>query len=171
MFVANRASTEVIDVFIDLNKGTVYLSSELFPFFCMYLVLPFSPFLLYTSLFILNSPRFHAYCYLLSFCLSHASPGSHFFPSLLFSGSFVQCAQLFLQFLTFPIPDRSIIIALRGNVQPRIKAPLPFQNILSRPWSVKINLTDGPSCWIHLVKPWICGLSFFLHCRKNGPSE
>jgi hypothetical protein len=30
MLVANRASTEVIDVFIDLNKGTVYLSSELF---------------------------------------------------------------------------------------------------------------------------------------------
>jgi hypothetical protein len=44
--VANRASTEVIDVFIDLNKGTVYLSSVLFPFFCMYIVLPFSPFLL-----------------------------------------------------------------------------------------------------------------------------
>jgi hypothetical protein len=44
MLVANRASTEVIDVFIDLNKGTGYLSSELFPFFCMYIVLPFSPF-------------------------------------------------------------------------------------------------------------------------------
>jgi hypothetical protein len=29
MLVANRASTEVIDVFIDLNKATVYLSSEL----------------------------------------------------------------------------------------------------------------------------------------------
>jgi hypothetical protein len=42
MLVANRASTEVIDVFIDLNKATVYLSSELFPFFCMYIVLPFS---------------------------------------------------------------------------------------------------------------------------------
>jgi hypothetical protein len=39
MLVANRASTEVIDVLIDLNKGTVYLSSELFPFFCMYIVL------------------------------------------------------------------------------------------------------------------------------------
>jgi hypothetical protein len=31
MLVANRASTEVIDVFIDLNKATVYLSSDLFP--------------------------------------------------------------------------------------------------------------------------------------------
>jgi hypothetical protein len=91
MLVANRASTEVIDVFIDLNKGTVYLSS--------------------------------------------------------------------------------IIIALNGDVQPRIKAPFPFQNILSRPWSVKISLTDGTSCWIHLVKPWICGLSSILHCRKNGPLE
>ena len=120
---------------------------------------------------IVNSPRFHAYCYLPSFCLSHASPGLHFFPSLLFSGSFVQCAQLFLQFLTYPIPGRSIIIALNGDVQPRIKAPFPFQNILSRPWSVKISLTDGTSCWIHLVKPWICGLSSILHCRKNGPSE
>jgi hypothetical protein len=30
MLVADRASTEVIDVFIDLNKGTVYISSELF---------------------------------------------------------------------------------------------------------------------------------------------
>jgi hypothetical protein len=39
MLVANRASTEVIDAFIDLNKGTVYLSAELFPFFCMYIVL------------------------------------------------------------------------------------------------------------------------------------
>jgi hypothetical protein len=39
-----------IDVFIDLNKGTVYLSSELFPFFCMYIVLPFSTFLLYALL-------------------------------------------------------------------------------------------------------------------------
>ena len=107
---------------------------------------------------ILNSPRFHAYCYLPSFCLSRASPGLHFFPSLLFSGSFVQCAQLFLQFLTFPIPGWSIIIALNGDVQPRIKPPFPFQNILSRPW-------------IHLVKPWICGLSSILHCRKNGPSE
>ena len=29
-----------IDVFIDLNKGTVYLSSELFPFFCMYIISP-----------------------------------------------------------------------------------------------------------------------------------
>jgi hypothetical protein len=36
---------------------------------------------------------------------------------------------------------------------------------------VKISLTDGTSCWIHLVKPWICGLSSILHCRKNGPSE
>jgi hypothetical protein len=45
MLVADRASTEVIDVFIDLNKGTVYISSELFPFFCMHIVLPFSPFL------------------------------------------------------------------------------------------------------------------------------
>jgi hypothetical protein len=48
--------------------------------------------------------------------------------------------------------------ALNGDVQPRIKAPFPFQNILSRPWSVKISLIDGTSCWIHLVKPWICGL-------------
>jgi hypothetical protein len=120
---------------------------------------------------ILNSPHFHAYCYLPSFCLSRASPGLHFFSSLLFSGSFVQCAQLFHQFLTFPLPGRSIIIALNGDVQPRIKAPFPFQNILSRLWSVKISLTDGTSCWIHLVKPWICGLSSILHCLKNGPSE
>jgi hypothetical protein len=53
--VANRASTEVIDVFIDLNKGTVYLSSELFPFFCIDIVLPFSPYLLYTSFLLLQS--------------------------------------------------------------------------------------------------------------------
>jgi hypothetical protein len=33
MLVANRASTEVIEVFIDLNKGTGYLSSEFFSFF------------------------------------------------------------------------------------------------------------------------------------------
>jgi hypothetical protein len=42
---------------------------------------------------------------------------------------------------------------LSGDVQPRIKAPLPFQNILSRPWSVKVRVriiaptarySDGP---------------------------
>ena len=168
MLVANRASTEVIDVFIDLNKATVYLSSELFPFFCMYIVLPFSPFLLYTSFF--NSYLSSLPCVLLSSVILSFSC-LHFFPSLLFFGSFVQCAQLFLQFLTFPIPGRSIIIALSGDAQPRIKAPFPFQNILSRPWFVKISLTDGTSCWIHLVKSWICGLSSILHCRKNGPSE
>ena len=32
----------------------------------------------------------------------------------------------FLQFLTFPIPGRSIIIALSGDVQPKIKAPFPY---------------------------------------------
>ena len=72
-----------IDVFIDLNKGTVYLSPKLFPFCSLsllfYYIRPSS---------ILNSPRFHAYCYLPSFCLSDASPGSHFFPSLLFSSIF-----------------------------------------------------------------------------------
>jgi len=144
MLVANRASTEVIDLFIDLNKGTVSLSSELFPFFCMYIVLPFSPFHYIRPSSILNSPRFQAYCSLPPFCLSHASSGSHFFPSLLFSGSFLFAMQLFLQFLTFPIPGRSIIIALSGDAQPRIKAPFPFQNILSRPWSVKIRPTDHP---------------------------
>ena len=60
---------------------------------------------------ILNSPRFHAYCYLPSFCLSHASPGSHFFPSLLFSSIF-----------NFP----HIIIALSGDVQPRIKSSFSY---------------------------------------------
>ena len=167
MLVANRASTEVIDVFIDLNKGTVYLSSELFPFFCMYNVLPFSPFLLYIRpSSILNSPRFHAYCYLPSFCLSHASPGSHFFLPLLFSSIF-----------NFP-HTRSVDHNCLERGQPRIKAPFPFQNILSRPWSVKISLTDGPSCCIHLVKPWICGLSSTVFCivgkmgrRSNGLSE
>jgi hypothetical protein len=142
-----------------------------------------------------NTFRFLAYCYLPSFCLSRASPDLHFFPSLLFSGSFVQCAQLFHQFLTFPIPGtsifqylqywyrwmhsiiptthnsdipllrqpitptahysfvqcaqlfhqfltfpipgRSIIIALNGDVQPRIKAPFPFQNILFIESSIK----------------------------------
>jgi hypothetical protein len=141
-----------------------------------------APFLSFSTIrpsSILNSPRFHAYWYLPSFCLSHASPGLHLFPSLLFSGSFVQCAQLFLQFLTFLIPGRSIIIVLSGDVHPRIKAPFPFENILSRPWSVKISLTDGPSCWIHLVKPWI---EFYfalsekwavgvMGCWSNGLSE
>ena len=56
--------------------------------------------------------------------------------------------QLFLQFLTFPIPGRSIIIALNRDVQPRIKAPFPFQNMLSRPSSVKIRPTDHPVGYI-----------------------
>jgi hypothetical protein len=79
----------------------------------------------------------------------------------------VQCVQLFLQFLTFPMPGRSIIIALNGDVKPRIKAPFPFQNILSRPWSVKISLTDGTSCWIHLVKSWICGLFVLTYSQRT----
>ena len=109
---------------------------------------------------ILHSPRFHAYCYLRHFVFLMLLPVHTFF-----------LHSSFLQFLTFPIQGRSIIIALSGDVQPRITAHFPFQNILSSPWSVKISLTDGPSCWIHLVKPWICGLSSILHCRKNGPSE
>jgi protein translocase SecG subunit len=39
---------------------------------------------------------------------------------------------------------------------------------------LKAIMIDRPgmaSCWIHLVKPRICGLSSILHCRKNGPSE
>jgi hypothetical protein len=49
--------------------------------------------------------------------------------------------------------EKLIIIAFNGDVHPRIKAPFPFQNILSRPWSVKISLTDGTSCWIHPKEP------------------
>jgi hypothetical protein len=151
------------------SKGTVYLSSELFPFFCMYSVLLFY-YIRPSS--IINSPRFHAYCYLPSFCLSHASPGSHFFSfvdPMLRSRRRNGCVSLLRQpviptarysdgplfwrpiiptahySVTFPIPGRSIIIALSGDVQPRIKAPFPFQNFLSRPWYVKISLTDGPS--------------------------
>ena len=151
MLVANRASTEVIDVFIDLNKGTVYLSSGLFLFFCMYIVLPFSLFLLYTSFF--HSEVSSLPCVLLS---SVILPFSCFSRFTLFSFTLLfwfLCAMC----TTFPIPGRSIIIALSGDVQPRIKAPFAFKNILSRPWYVKISLTGEPSCWIHLVKPWICG--------------
>ena len=151
------------------EQGNWLLSPELFPFFCMYIVPPFSPFLLYTSFF-------HAYCYLPSFCLSRASPGLHFFPSLLFSGSFVQCAQLFLKFLAFPIPGRSIIIALNVDVQPRIKAPFPFQNILFRPWLSRLAWpTEHPVgyTWLnHGFVDWV------LFCivgkmgrRSNGLSE
>ena len=171
MLVANRASTEVIDVFIDLNKGTVYLSSELFPFFCMYIVLPFSPFLLFFYSSILNSPRFHAHCYLPSFCLSHASPGSHFFSFTPLFWFLCAMCTTFSSIFNFP-HTRSVD---HNCLEPRIKAP--FQNILSRPWSVKISLTDGPSCWIHLVKPWICGLSSIVCIvgkmgrRSNGLSE
>ena len=35
---------------------------------------------------------------------------------------------------------------------------------------VRQDQTDGPSREIHLVKPWISGLSSILHCQKNGPS-
>jgi hypothetical protein len=126
---------------------------------------------------ILNSPRFHAYCCIPSFCLSRASPGLHFFPSLLFSGSFVQCAQLFLQFLTFPIPGRSIIIALNGDVQPRIKTPFPFQNahnpdspLLRQPITPTAHYSDGPffrQCKIEL-NPQIHGLTRYI--QQDVPS-
>ena len=139
MLVANRASTEVIDVFIDLNKGTVYLSSELFPFFCMYIVLPFSPFILYMYvllqfLALLASMRIAIFRHFVFLVLL---PVYTFF----LHSSFLVPAQLFLQFLTFPIPGRSIIIALNGDVQPRIKAPFPFQNILSRPTEHPVGYT------------------------------
>jgi hypothetical protein len=76
---------ENIYIFSTCKKNSIitvvtYLSSELFPFYCMYIMLPFSILFYYIRpSSILNSPRFHAYCYLPSFCLSHASPGSHFF--------------------------------------------------------------------------------------------
>ena len=136
MLVANRASTEVIDLFIDVNNVTftILLHVHCAPFLSfstIYVILQFST--------LLASRHIALFCHFVFLMLL---PVNTFFPSLLFSGSFVQCAQLFLQFLTFPIPSRSIIIALSGDVQPRIKAPFPFQNILSRPWSVKISLTD-----------------------------
>ena len=108
---------------------------------------------------ILNSPRFHHFVFLMLL------PVHTFF-----------LHSSFLQFLTFPIPGRLIIIALSGDVQPRIKAPFPFQNILSRPWSVKISLTDDHPVgytWLnHGFVDWV------LFCivgkmgrRSNGLSE
>ena len=124
---------------------------------------------------ILNSPRSQAYFSLPPFCLSHASPGSHFFPSLLFSGSFLFAMQLFLQFLSFPIPSRSIIIALSGDVQPRLKAPFPFQNILSRPWFVKIRPTDHPVGYTWSNHGFVDWVLFYIvgkmGRRSNGLSE
>ena len=131
---------------------------------------------------ILNSLRFQAYCSLPPFCLSHASPGAHFYPSLLFFGSFLFAMQLFLQFLTFPIPGRSIIpvIALSGDVQPRIKAPFPFQNILSRLWSVKIRQTHHPVGYTWSNHGFVDWVLFYIvgklavgimGCRNNGSSE
>jgi len=179
MLVANCASKEVIDLFIDQSKATVSLSSELFPLLWVYSVLPFSPFLLYMSFFnSFNSPRFQAYCSLLPFCLSHASLGSHFFPSLLFSGSFLFAMQLFLQFLTFPISGRSIMIALSGNVQLRIKPPFPFQNILSRPSRSDRRTIplDTPGQTMDLWVEFYLTLSEsravgIMGRRNNGPSE
>ena len=114
---------------------------------------------------ILNSPRFLAYCYLRHFVFLMLLPVHTFF-----------LHSSFLQFLTFPIQGRSIIIALSGDAQPRIKSPLPFQNILSRPWSVKISLTDDHPVgytWLnHGFVDWV------LFCivgkmgrRSNGLSE
>ena len=72
--VANRASTEVIDVFIDLNKGTVYLLRSFFHSSACTLCSLSLLFCYIRPSSILNSPRFHAYCYLPSFCFSRASP-------------------------------------------------------------------------------------------------
>jgi hypothetical protein len=77
------------------------------------------------------STHVHLFCIptYVSWCELNAHPTwlmpSHVFPSLLFSGSFVQCAQLFLQFLTFPIPGRSIIIALNDQHM-RLIERLPY---------------------------------------------
>ena len=136
MLVANRASTEVIDVFIDLNKGTVYLSSELFPFFCMYIVLPFSPFLLYVLLQFLTLLASMRIAIFRHFVFLVLLPVYTFFFHSSFLVPLCNVHNFFFNF--FLIPGRSIIIALNGDVQPRIKAPFPFQNILSRPWSSRL---------------------------------
>ena len=61
-----------IDVFIDLNKGTVsYLRSFFHSSACTLCSLSLLFYYIRPSS-ILNSPRFHAYCYLPSFCLSRA---------------------------------------------------------------------------------------------------
>ena len=82
----------------------------------------------------------------------------------------------FLQFLTFPIPGRSIIIALIGDVQPRIKAPFPFQNILSRPWSSRLAWpTDHPVGYTWLNLGFVVWVLFCIvgkmGRRSNGLSE
>jgi hypothetical protein len=70
------------------------------------------------------------------------TPTAHYSDNPLLRQPITPTAHFFLQILTFPIPGRSIIIALNGDVLPRIKAPFPFQNILSRPWSVKIKFEE-----------------------------
>ena len=181
MLVANRASTEVIDLFIDLNKGTVSLSSELFhssactqcaPF------LSFSTILLQFSTLLASrrTALFRHFVFLMRLTVYAFFLHSSFLVPFLFA------MQLFLQFLTFPIPGRSIISALSGNVQPRIKAPFPFQNFLSRPWSVKIRPTEHPVgyTWSNhgfmeiefyfalSEKKWAVRI---MGRRNNGPSE
>jgi hypothetical protein len=80
----------------------------------------------------------------------------------------VQCAQPFLQFFIFPIPGRSIIIALNGDVQPRIKAHFPFQNILSRSWPAWPTEHPVGYTWLnHGFVNWV----LFCIVGKNGPSE
>jgi len=172
MLVANRASTEVIDLFIDLNKGTVTLSSEPFPIFCMHIVLPFSPFLLYSSFF--NSQLSSLPGILLSSAILSFSCFSWFtlfpFTPLFWFLSF--CDATFSSIFNFP-HTRSV----DHNCLERA-----FQNMLSRPSSVKIRPTDHPvgyitpgetmDLWIEfyftLSEKWAVGV---MGWRNNGSSE
>jgi len=178
MLVANRASTEVIDLFIDLNKGTVSLSSELFPFFCMYIVLPFSPFLLYTSFF--NSQLSSLPGVLLSSAILSFSCFSRFtlfsFTPLFWFLSF--CDATFSSIFNFPHTrsvDHNCLERGCIYIQPRIKAPFPFQNILSRPWSVKIRPTDHPVGYTWSNHGFVDWVLFYIvgkmGRRNNGSSE
>ena len=160
MLVANRASTEVIDLFIDLNKGTVFGA---FPFFCMYIVLPYSPFLLhaYTSFF--NSQLSSLPGVLLSSAILSFSCFSRF---TLFS-----LTPLFW-FLSFCDATFSSIFNFPHT---RIRAPFPFQNILSRQWSVKIRPTDHPVRYTWSNHGFVDWVLFYIvgkmGRRCNGLSE
>jgi hypothetical protein len=59
--------------------------------------------------------------------------------------------------------EKGSTLYMQKNGKSSDKSSFSFPEFLSRPWYVKISLTDGPSCWIHLVKPWICGLSSINH--------
>jgi hypothetical protein len=105
---------------------------------------------------ILNSPRFHAYCYLPSFCLSRASLGLHFF----LHSSFSMCIQQDVSSVRLILTDHGLDrIFWKGKGAFILGSTSPFKAIM----------IDRPG--MGKVKNWRKSCAHCTFCLGHDPSR